>query len=205
MDRREVTVSCRRVQEWLPAYVDGALPPRRARRVAAHLGGCPACRGAEGRAAAALAAFDAAGDGLLPTLDVGAAFGRVEERLDAASGGLAGVQPRPAPARPRWLDWRVLVPAGAALAAAAAVTALTLSGPPAGAPPDGGAPDATPVELAVARDLDLLEDLALLTLLADVAGDADALAALAGAEGLDDLEVVMALDELLAEEATDEG
>lgn len=206
-------MNCTRIEDWLPAYVDGALPPRRARRVAAHLAGCAACREANERTAAALAAFDeaafdeAAGSDRLLDLDLDGAFARVERRLDALE------RSPESPARPRWLDWRLLVPVGAGGALAAAGLALALLGPGdgAGGPPDGldggpgglaGAAD----ELAVVTDLDLLENLEMFALMDELgvedAGDVDALA---GVADLEDLEVVMAMDELLAEEGTHEG
>src|SRR5574341_829785 len=66
-------MDCRRVDDWLPAYVEDALPPRRARAVAAHLEECARCQGERRTLEAALRALDRVGR-RTPSIDLWSSF-----------------------------------------------------------------------------------------------------------------------------------
>jgi hypothetical protein len=80
-------MDCRRVDDWLPAYVEDALPSRRARAVATHLQSCPRCRREQTLLESALGALDRVGR-RTPSIDL---WGSFADRLAAE----AQAAPRP--------------------------------------------------------------------------------------------------------------
>lgn len=146
------------VTDDLTALLDGALPPARRAEVEAHLAACGGCRGERDRLAGALALLGA----LPPPPEPSPWFNaRLAARLAA--------EPAPAPgllARLRGWRWRLALPA-TALAALAAVALLTVRAQRAD-------------ELALAADLELLEEYEVVASLGDVetAEDAAVVAAL---------------------------
>lgn len=136
----------------LTALLDGALTPARRAEVEAHLGGCAACRAERDRLAGALALL-----GALPAPPEPSPFfaARLAARLAA--------EPAPPAGLLGWLRasrWRLAVPA-AGLAAAAAVALLAVRHQRA-------------EELALAADLDLMENYELVASLGDVETREDA-------------------------------
>jgi anti-sigma factor RsiW len=119
---------CEHVRLDLGGYVLGGLEPEEAAAVREHLGSCPRCI-AEHARVAELPALLSLAEGLE---DAPAPAPALEERvLDAFAHEHARARPRSAPWSPRrvaWLRPRVLVPAGAALAAAAIALVVVLGG-----------------------------------------------------------------------------
>jgi len=115
-------MSCRRHRRWISDRLDGALGPRRARRLEAHLRGCPDCRAYEARLGRMNAEASKAA-GSVFTRDYGEDFlRRLNRRLDRE-------RPRSAPAslpvRRRWV-WAT---AGLAAAAGAVIAGLLIFRP----------------------------------------------------------------------------
>lgn len=148
-------------REDLTALLDGALAPARRAEVEAHLAGCAACRAERDALAGALAALGALPPPPAPSPWFGA---RLEARLAEAAPARVGVLARLLAWR-----WRLAVPA-AGLAAAAAVALLVVRHQRA-------------EELALAADLELLQDW-------------EAVASLGDVESAEDAAVVASLDAL---------
>ena len=146
----------------LTALLDGALPPDRAEELRRHLAGCPDCAAEERRLRGALSLLGA----LPPAPEPSPFFAtRLEARLREEREKRVGFFARLVAAR-----WKLAVPA-AALAAAALVTTAVLR-------------HAHARELAVAEQLELLEDYEAVASLGDVDSPEDAMVV----AQLDDLE-----------------
>jgi len=136
----------------LTALLDGALAPARRAEVEAHLHACGACRAERARLAGALALLSA----LPPPPEPSPLFTtRLAARLAREPAPAAGLLARLFAWR-----WRLAVPV-AGLAAAAAVAVLTVRHQRA-------------EELALAADLDLLENYEVVASLGDVETEEDA-------------------------------
>lgn len=153
-------------QDDLTALLDGALPAGRRAEVEAHLAGCAACRAERDRLAAALSALGA----LPPPPEPSPWFAaRLAARLAEEPAPRASVL-----GRLRAWRWRLAVPA-AGLAAAAAVALLVVR-------------HQRDLELAVAGELELLQDLEAVASVGDVETPEDA-AVIAALDTLDRPEV----------------
>jgi hypothetical protein len=109
-------MDCRRVDSWLPAFLEDVLPPRRAEALERHLSACPRCRRERRALETALGALDRAGRHV-PAIDLWSSFA---ERLAAER----SMERRPSLGPWFWL-WRPV--AGlAALGVAAGACFLTL-------------------------------------------------------------------------------
>lgn len=148
-------MQCRKVRKDLTAYLDGELPARRQRRVAAHLAGCRGCRGEVRAFRAVMEAMqnlpEGPRDSLLTADTVLGRFAAREERDERVRGAESG--------RSSWLRpaWRPAL----ALAGILCVVALWQA-----APVLRELPVPTEEDLRIAEEVELYQEMEVIQALA---------------------------------------